>query len=82
MLLLPCLRFADPGRMTDSAFNPQFFHQHQKPLYRSARFNSHPNRTAQCGIKLSYLFSLMFDGLLDQFPCIRVQRRDRLLPCM
>jgi hypothetical protein len=33
MFLLPCLRLADLLGMADSAFDPQLFHQFQKPLH-------------------------------------------------
>ena len=33
MLLFACFCFADFRRMTDAAFDPQLFHQLQKPLH-------------------------------------------------
>src|ERR1700693_5619264 len=80
MLLLPCPRLADLRRMTDSTFHPQFFHQLQKPLHRSRGFDPHQDGGSERGIKLPHFLAFMFEELLDQFACVRVQHRDCLLP--
>ncbi len=79
VLLLACLGLADFLGMTHAAFDPQLFHQLQKPVHRSGGFDPHQNLAAECGIKLPHLFAIVLEGLLNQFPCVGIQHRNRLL---
>jgi hypothetical protein len=44
MFLLPWLGCANLCRMTDQAFDSQFFHEIHKPLHRSRGFDTHSHR--------------------------------------
>jgi hypothetical protein len=65
--------------MAHAAFDPQLFHPPQKPLHGSRRFDPHQNLTVQSRIELLHFLAFMFDNLLDELSCIRIQHRDRLL---
>src|SRR5271170_3094126 len=69
-------------RMTYLAVDPQFFHQEQKPLHRSGRFDAYSYRTGKRGIKLPHAFAFVRQSLVHHFSRRGVQHRQRLLASM
>ena len=68
--------------MTNLAFDPQLFHQLQKPVHRSGSFDPRQNLAGECRIKLPHFVAIVLKGLLDQLACLDIQHRDGLLSCV
>jgi hypothetical protein len=56
-------------RMTHLTVDPQFFHQVQKPLHRSGRFDAYTHRTWKRGIKLPHAVAFVRQSPAHNFSC-------------
>jgi hypothetical protein len=66
-------------RMTDSAFDPELFHEVQKPLHRPRGFNTHQHWPRQLGIKLSHVVAFVLQSHMHYLSRPGVQHRQHLL---
>src|SRR5271155_5135685 len=79
-MFLPA-RFGRSNRrwMTNLTVDSELFHQVQKPLHRSGRFDAYAHRTWQRGIKLPHAVAFVRESPIHYFPCSGIQHRQRLL---
>src|SRR5277367_4674134 len=82
MLLSAGFGGSNRRRMTDLTVDSQFFHQEQKPLHRSGRFDAYSYWTGKRGIKLPHAFAFVRQSLVHHFSRRGVQHRQRLLASM
>src|ERR1700683_5238272 len=69
-------------RMTHLTINSEFFHQVQKPLHRSGRFDTYLHRSGKARIKLPYTIAFVGQSFVHDFSRRGVQHRQRLLASM
>src|SRR5580704_7299651 len=65
--------------MSDLTVDSEFFHQLQKPLHRSSRFDAYAHRSGKRGIKLPHVVAFVCESPIHYLPCSGVQHRQRLL---
>src|ERR1700691_4305585 len=68
MLLSAGFGCSNRRRMTNLTVDSQFFHQEQKPLHRSGRFDAYSHRTGKSRIKLPHAFAFVRQSLVHDFP--------------
>jgi hypothetical protein len=68
--------------MTNLTVDPQLFHQLQKPLHRSGRFDAYSYRTGKSRIKLPHALAFVRQSLVHNFSRRGIQHRQRLLASM
>jgi hypothetical protein len=77
IFLLPRRGCANLCRMTDQAFDSQFFHEIQKPLHRSRGFDTHSHRAWKRGIKLAHVVAFVLESHFHYLSRCGVQHRQR-----
>src|SRR6202522_2023886 len=82
MLLSAGFGGSNRRRMTNLTVDSQFFHQVQKPLHRSGRFDTYSHRTGKLRTKLPHTFAFVRQSLVHNLSGRGVQHRQRLLASM